>query len=169
MPTFFFCGIAEDQTAWTRIRRRSPGKRAAGSHDSDPRTARAHPLGLAIRSRAPHCERAIAFLDRLSVANPEIRVHKLEVSRDRANAVLMIETAERLGVEAGSVPLTVIGNRAWVGYLDDAGTGRELAAHIDGSRRSSRCRTSRAGNTLRIGCFTWRCSCSTTSWCSSPR
>jgi hypothetical protein len=64
------------------------------------------------------------------VANPEIRVHKLEVSRDRANAVLMLEAAERLGVEVGSVPLVVIGNRAWVGYLDDASTGRELAAHI---------------------------------------
>ena len=83
------------------------------------------------RTGCPHCERAIGFLDRLSVAHPEIRVHKLEVSGERANAVLMLETAGRLGVEAGSVPLTVIGNRAWVGYLDDASTGRELAAHID--------------------------------------
>jgi hypothetical protein len=28
----------------------------------------------------------------------------------------MVQAAERLGVEAGSVPLTVIGERAWVGY-----------------------------------------------------
>jgi hypothetical protein len=86
------------------------------------------------RVGCPHCEREIAFLDGLSAANPDIRVHKLEVSRDRANAALMIETAERLGVEAGSVPLTVIGSRAWVGYLDDASTGRELAAHIEQCR-----------------------------------
>jgi glutaredoxin len=83
------------------------------------------------RIGCPHCEREIAFLDGLSAANPDIRVHKLEVSRHRANAALMIETAERLGVEAGSVPLTVIGGRAWVGYLDDGSTGRELAARID--------------------------------------
>ena len=83
------------------------------------------------RAGCPHCEREIAFLDRLSAANPEVRAHKLEVSRSRANAALMIETAERLGVEAGSVPLTVIGERAWVGYLDDASTGREIAARID--------------------------------------
>jgi glutaredoxin len=83
------------------------------------------------RIGCPHCEREIAFLDGLSAANPDIRVHKLEVSRHRANAALMIETAERLGVEAGSVPLTVIGGRAWVGYLDDWSTGRELAARID--------------------------------------
>lgn len=83
------------------------------------------------RVGCPHCEREIAFLDRLSGANPDIRVHKLEVSRDRANAALMVRTAERLGVEAGSVPLTVIGSRAWVGYRDDASTGREVAARID--------------------------------------
>ena len=83
------------------------------------------------RAGCPHCEREIAFLDRLSASNPGIRVHKYEVSRDRANAALMIETAERLGVEAGSVPLTVIGGRAWVGYLDDASTGREIAARVD--------------------------------------
>lgn len=77
-----------------------------------------------------HCEREIELLDRLAAANPAIRLHKLEVSRDRANAALMIQTADRLGVEAGSVPLTVIGDRAWVGYQDDATTGRELEARI---------------------------------------
>ncbi|OGA60889.1 MAG: hypothetical protein A3G81_24255 [Betaproteobacteria bacterium RIFCSPLOWO2_12_FULL_65_14] len=60
------------------------------------------------REGCPHCEREIAFLERLSAANPDIRIHKYEVSRDRANAALMIEAAGRLGVEAGSVPLTVI-------------------------------------------------------------
>lgn len=83
------------------------------------------------RTGCPHCEREIAFVERLSAANPDIRIHKYEVSRDRANAALMIEAAGRLGVEAGSVPLTVIGGRAWVGYLDDASTGREIAARID--------------------------------------
>jgi hypothetical protein len=42
----------------------------------------------------------------------------------------MVQTAERLGVETGSVPLIVVGNRAWVGYADDASTGREIAAQI---------------------------------------
>lgn len=60
------------------------------------------------REGCPHCEREIAFLERLSAANPDIRIHKYEVSRNRANAELMIEAAGRLGVEAGSVPLTVI-------------------------------------------------------------
>lgn len=77
----------------------------------------------------PHCERAIEFLDRLAAGDPAVRVHKLEVSRSRANARLMVETAERLGVEAGSVPLTVIGDRAWVGF-EEATIGREIEARI---------------------------------------
>jgi thiol-disulfide isomerase/thioredoxin len=78
----------------------------------------------------PHCERAIEFLDRVAADNPNVRLHKLEVTRSRENAALMIQTAERLGVEAGSVPLTVVGNRAWVGYDSEAGIGREIAAEI---------------------------------------
>lgn len=77
----------------------------------------------------PHCERAIEFVDRLAQANPGVRVHKLEVSRSRANAALMVRMAERLQVEAGSVPLIVIGERAWVGF-DEATIGQEIAAHL---------------------------------------
>jgi hypothetical protein len=76
----------------------------------------------------PHCAGEIEFLDRLAAANPEMRLHKLEVSGSRENAALMVQTAERLGVEAGSVPLTVVGERAWVGY--DERIGREIAAHV---------------------------------------
>jgi hypothetical protein len=82
------------------------------------------------RVGCPHCEREIAFLDRLAAGNPEVRVHKLEVSHSRANARAMVETAGRLGVEAGSVPLTVIGSLAWVGYDEDSTTGREIATHV---------------------------------------
>lgn len=83
------------------------------------------------RIGCPHCEREIEFLERLAAEKSGVRLHKLEVSRSRANAAAMVEIADRLGVEAGSVPLTIIGDRAWVGYLDDTTTGRELAAHID--------------------------------------
>lgn len=80
------------------------------------------------RVGCPHCERAIDSLDRLAAANPGLRLHKLEVSGSRANAALMLEAATRLGVEAGSVPLTVVGDRAWVGY--DERIGREIEAHV---------------------------------------
>jgi glutaredoxin len=93
-----------------------------------PAVAGALDVYLFWRVGCTHCERAIESLDRLAVANPELRLHKLEVSGSRANAALMLEAATRVGVEAGSVPLTVVGDRAWVGY--DARIGREIEAHI---------------------------------------
>jgi glutaredoxin len=83
------------------------------------------------RAGCTHCEREIAFLERLSAANPEVRVVALEVSGHPENAALMVREARRLGIEAGSVPLTIIGDRAWIGYLDDATTGREIEAYIN--------------------------------------
>ena len=81
-------------------------------------------------SGCPHCTQALAFLDRVAAADPDVRLEKLEVSASRDNATRMVKTAERLGVEAGSVPLIVVGGRAWVGYADDASTGREILAQI---------------------------------------
>jgi glutaredoxin len=82
------------------------------------------------RVGCPHCEREIEFLDRLAAGEPRVAVHKFEVYRNRENAALMARVAERLAVDVGSVPFTVIGDRVWVGYLDDASTGSELHARI---------------------------------------
>jgi hypothetical protein len=82
------------------------------------------------RLGCPHCEREIEFLDRLAAREPEVRVHRFEVLRDRAGAALMARVAEALRAEAGSVPFTVVGDRVWTGYLDDASTGREIEERI---------------------------------------
>jgi glutaredoxin len=123
------------------LRKIKPGARAARQSCSMRRFLAALLLAAALPAAAagvdvtvfwavgcPHCEREIEFLDRIAEGNPAVRVHKLEVSRSRANAQAMLETAGRLGVEAGSVPLTVVGGRAWVGY--DERIGREIAARI---------------------------------------
>lgn len=83
------------------------------------------------RIGCPHCERAIEFLDRAAAQNPAVRLHKREVSAVRANAREAVRVAERLRVESGSVPLIVIGERAWVGYHEDATTGAQLRAQIN--------------------------------------
>jgi thiol-disulfide isomerase/thioredoxin len=75
-----------------------------------------------------HCARELEFLERLEKANPDVRVQRLEVSGDPVNLQRMLGLSLRLGVEAGSVPLTVIGDRAWVGY--GPGTAREIEATI---------------------------------------
>jgi hypothetical protein len=115
-------------------------------------TAAAVEVEVYWREGCPHCERELAFLERVAAANPDVRVRAYEVSRDAGNAARMVREARRLGIDAGSVPLTVIGDRAWVGYLDDATTGREIAAYLE-SRRSGTAGAPRAGGvppTLRL-------------------
>ena len=88
------------------------------------------------RAGCPHCERALDFLGREAARDAAVRLRTFEVFRKPHDAQLMASVAGRLGVEAGSVPLTVIGDRAWIGYLDDASTGAEMAARIRSCRAS---------------------------------
>ncbi len=97
---------------------------------AQPLPAAAVDVYLFWRAGCPHCEREIEFLDRLAARSPDVRVHKFEVLRDRASAALMVRVGEVLRAEIGSVPFTVIGDRVWTGYLDDASTGRELEERI---------------------------------------
>jgi hypothetical protein len=50
------------------------------------------------------------------------------VFRKPGDAVLLAKVGERLSIEAGSVPLTVIGDRVWIGYSEHV--GREIEARI---------------------------------------
>jgi hypothetical protein len=74
----------------------------------------------------PHCERAMAFLDRLEKEDPRVRVHRLEITRDARNREAFLRLVERHRVVDPGVPFIVIGSGAVVGYLDDASTGAEL-------------------------------------------
>jgi glutaredoxin len=76
----------------------------------------------------PHCERAMAFLDRLEREEPRIRGHRLEITRDARNREVFIRLVERFAVADPGVPFVVIGNRSILGYFDDASTGTELRA-----------------------------------------
>lgn len=78
----------------------------------------------------PHCERASAFLDRLEQAEPRVRVHRLEISRDARNRQVFLRLIDLSRVTDPGVPFVVIGDRAVEGYLDDASTGAELKAIV---------------------------------------
>jgi thiol-disulfide isomerase/thioredoxin len=83
------------------------------------------------REGCPHCEKEIAFLDEIAAEKPAMRVHRFEVIRNRAHAALLREVGSTLGVDVSAIPLTVIGDVVFVGYGDDASTGRELVARIE--------------------------------------
>lgn len=100
----------------------APGARAA-----DPAGVDVH---LFWALGCPHCERAMAFLDRLEQADPRVRVHRHEISRDARNREAFLQLVEQHRVTDPGVPFIVVGERAVEGYLDDASTGAELRALV---------------------------------------
>lgn len=77
----------------------------------------------------PHCAAELAFLDELSVAHPQLQVEAHEVWFDEQGQQLLIATAERLGFEPTGVPVTIIGDRVWIGF--DTGTAQEITAVVE--------------------------------------
>ena len=87
----------------------------------------------------PHCEEALHFLSGQARIDAGLRVHRFEVTRSADNRQLMADAARRLRVQPSGVPFVVIGSRAFVGYDDDATTGRQYADAI-ASCRAAPCR-----------------------------
>lgn len=66
----------------------------------------------------PHCAAEREFLTQLSKDHPALVIEQHEVWYDAANRALLAETAQRLGFEPTGVPVTVIGDRVWIGFSD---------------------------------------------------
>jgi glutaredoxin len=79
----------------------------------------------------PHCEKALAFLERDAARHAGVRVHALEITRSARNADVLAAVARALGADDSAVPFIVIGEHAFIGYLDDRSTGAALRAQID--------------------------------------
>lgn len=79
----------------------------------------------------PHCEEAVDFVSREARSNPAIRLHVLELTRDAGNRRVLRAVAAQLSVADSSVPFVVIGERVFIGYLDDRSTGAQLRQRID--------------------------------------
>ncbi|MBU2575929.1 thioredoxin family protein [Patescibacteria group bacterium] len=73
-----------------------------------------------------HCAKEELFLQKLENDYPNVEVKMFEVSRSRENVELMSEVADKLGINVTGVPLTIIGEEAISGYLNDATTGARI-------------------------------------------
>ena len=79
----------------------------------------------------PHCEKALDFLGREAARNSAVRVHRLELTHDALNRETLRSVARALAVDDSAVPFIVIGDRVFIGYLDDRSTGSQLRARVD--------------------------------------
>lgn len=66
----------------------------------------------------PYCAEEKPFLEELQRRYPGLEVRDYEVWYDEDNQALLKEMADALGFEVRGVPVTVIGERSWIGFSD---------------------------------------------------
>jgi thiol-disulfide isomerase/thioredoxin len=79
----------------------------------------------------PHCAAEKEWLERVEQDYPDISVHEFEVWFDESNRALFLDVAAELGFEASGVPVTVLGDRYWVGWSELV--RQQLTAEIESS------------------------------------
>lgn len=113
--------------------------------DEGTAVARVHLYFFWSRS-CPHCRKALPFVQELSSEYPWLELHSHELTGDRANIVLYVEMAEKLGREARSVPAFLLCGHMITGFDNASGIGKQvrrlaelcraeaLATAVDGER-----------------------------------
>jgi thiol-disulfide isomerase/thioredoxin len=76
----------------------------------------------------PYCAQELEFLDDLGEDYPELEITSYEVRYEPANLDLFNSTMSERGLEARSIPTTLLGDRVWEGF--DAGTGDQIRAAV---------------------------------------
>jgi len=79
-------------------------------------------------SACSHCIKEKAFLKELDKEYRGMKVESYEISQPYSQR-LWQEAGERLGVEVGSVPFTVIGDKHWTGFNEET-IGKEIEAAV---------------------------------------
>ena len=74
----------------------------------------------------PHCAKEEQFLDGAEKEFSDLEIKKFEVGKNQDNLALMIKVGQELKIDVMSVPLTVIGRKVFVGYLDDETSGKMI-------------------------------------------
>lgn len=77
----------------------------------------------------PHCAKEKEFLDRIYSSYPTLKIHGYEVYGNQANVLLIQEVAQKLNVDVGGVPFTVVGDQGYVGY-GEGSTDKEMESRI---------------------------------------
>ena len=80
------------------------------------------------REGCSHCAEEKPFLQDLMAQNPQIDLRAYEVYDSQQNLDYLFALGDAMGFETSGVPVTVIGDQAWVGFSD--AIGAELSAAV---------------------------------------
>ena len=75
----------------------------------------------------PHCEEEKPFLNSLVEKYPQVKLVDYEVWNDSDNQTIFQQFAKALGFSPQSVPVTIIGDRYWIGYREEFNAEIETA------------------------------------------
>lgn len=75
----------------------------------------------------PHCAAEREWLTGLAERHPALVLELHEVWYDEGNRALLQRTADAMGFEPSGVPVTVVGDRVWVGFSDSVAEEIEAA------------------------------------------
>ncbi|MFO7547100.1 MAG: thioredoxin family protein [Trueperaceae bacterium] len=132
-----FVGLAFSLASFAAAQANSPGAETGmGSTEAaapTTTTATTVPLYLFWGDGCPHCATEKAFLAKLQERYPALEVRAFEVYADPVGRALLLAMAEAFGREASGVPMTFLGDYAWVGF--GSATGEQITAVVqDGLR-----------------------------------
>jgi cytochrome c biogenesis protein CcdA/glutaredoxin len=100
--------------------------RPAAAQD-DPRPSAPVVVVLFHGEGCPHCAAERTWLVGLLARHSGLRLEEHEVWYDEANRALLQQYAQRLGFEPSGVPVTVVGDRVWIGFSEAIGSQIEAA------------------------------------------
>lgn len=88
---------------------------------------------LFYKETCPHCHAEQEFLNKFIESDGRVRLNKFEVTEDKDNRELFEEVIDRFDIPNNSlgVPLTVIGNKYFIGWLNENTTGEQMKEVIN--------------------------------------
>lgn len=73
-----------------------------------------------------HCDREKIFLSKLQNKYPNVKIYRIEAWKSQENKDLLIELSKELDIDISGLPITIVGKQAFIGYLDENTTGKNI-------------------------------------------
>lgn len=74
----------------------------------------------------PHCAEEEVFLNKLEQQREDINILRFEVTQNRKNAVLLEDIGKRFQIDVSRVPITIVGDGYFGGWLNEETSGAGL-------------------------------------------
>lgn len=74
----------------------------------------------------PHCAAEKVFLDKLEQKYSNIKIYRLEVTKNFDNAKLLAKVGKKLNADVSGVPFTVVCTQYFIGWYNEETTGKAL-------------------------------------------